>query len=136
MSNPKPDFTTVIKTSISSITRHPRNTSPSSKRNTNQGRITFKPYISKPHILSFIHSMYNSIKLSNHSNLKFMKHREKTNKLSHTPMGNTSTSSKTRISPSSPTNVNFNPTWQRELLSNRKRTKNFTSNQLEYPVPP
>jgi len=35
MSNPKPDFSTVIKTSISSITKHTRNISPNSKRNTN-----------------------------------------------------------------------------------------------------
>jgi len=86
MSNPKPDFPTVIKTSISSITKHPRNISPSSKCDTNQGRITFKSDISKPHLLSFLHS-----------NLNFKKRRESTNKLLHTPTENTSTSNKTRI---------------------------------------
>ena len=35
MSNPKPDCPTVIKTSIPSTTKHPRNISPNSKRNTN-----------------------------------------------------------------------------------------------------
>ena len=70
MNNPKLDFPTVIKTSIPSITKHPRNISPSSKHNTNQGRITFKPDISKPYLLSFLHSMYNSIKLNNYSSLK------------------------------------------------------------------
>ena len=99
MSNPKPNFPTIIKTSISSITKHPRN---NSKRSTNQGIITFKPNISKPHLLSFLHNMYNSIKLSNHSSLNFKKRRENTNKLSHTPTENTSTSSKTMIPPSNP----------------------------------
>jgi len=37
MSNLKPDFPIVIKTSISSVTKHPHNICPSSKRNTNQG---------------------------------------------------------------------------------------------------
>jgi len=41
--------------------------------------------------------MYNSIKLSIHKSLNFKKCRESTNKLPYTPMGNTSTSSKTRI---------------------------------------
>jgi len=41
--------------------------------------------------------MYNFIQLSNHSSLNFKKRRESTNKLSHTPTENTSTSSKTRI---------------------------------------
>jgi len=121
MSNPKPYFPTVIKTSISSITKQPWNISPSSKRGKNQGRITFKLYISKPHLLSFLHSMYNSIKLSNHRSLNFKKRRENTDKLSHTPTKNTSTSSKTRIFSSSPINVNFNPAWWRELPFNRKR---------------
>ena len=107
--------------------KHPRNINPSSKCSTNQGKITFKPYISKPYLLSFLHSMYNFIKLNNHSSLNFKKRRENTNKLPHTPTKNTSTSSKTRISPSNPVSVNFNPTWWRELPSNRKRTKNFTS---------
>ena len=40
-SNPKPDFPTVIKTSISLIPKHQRNICPNSKRNTNQSRITF-----------------------------------------------------------------------------------------------
>jgi len=80
MRNLKPDFLTVIKTSIPSITKHPRNISPSIKRNTNQGRITFKPDISKPHVLSFLHSMYNSIKLSNYTSLNVKKHKESTNK--------------------------------------------------------
>ena len=44
--NPKPDFPTVIKTSIPSITKHPRNICPNnicpnSKRSTNQSIITF-----------------------------------------------------------------------------------------------
>ena len=99
MNNPELDFLTVIKTSIPSITKHPRNISPSSKRNTNQSRITFKPNINKPHLLSFLHSMYNSIKLINHCSLNFKKRRENTNKLPHTPTKNTSTSSKTRIHP-------------------------------------
>ena len=47
MNNPKPDFFTIIKTNISSITKHPMNICPSSKRNTNQGRITFQSNISK-----------------------------------------------------------------------------------------
>ena len=93
MSNPKPDFPIVIKTSIQSITKHPRNISPNSKRSTNQGKITFKPNISKPHFLSFLHSMYNSIKLSNHISMNFKKRKESTNKLPHTPTKNTSTSS-------------------------------------------
>ena len=95
MSNPKLDFFIVIKTSIPSITKHSLNISPSSKHNSNQGRITFKPDISKPHLLSFLHSMYNSIKLNNHSSLNFKKHTENTNKLSHTPTENTFTSSDT-----------------------------------------
>jgi len=97
MSNPKPDCPTEIKTSISSITKHPQNISPSNKRNTNQGRITFKPDISKFHLLSFLHSMYNSIKLNNQSSLNLKKRSKSTNKFSHTPTKNTSTSSKTRI---------------------------------------
>ena len=107
--------------------KYPWNISSSSKYNTNQCRITFKPNISKSHLLSFLHSMYNSIKLNNHSNLNFKKHNESTNKLPHTPTKNTSTSNKTRISPSSPISVNFNQAWSRELPSNRKRTKNFTT---------
>jgi len=39
MSNPKPDFPTVIKTSIS--WKHPKNIGPNRKRNTNQSKITF-----------------------------------------------------------------------------------------------
>jgi len=35
MSKPKPDFATVIKTSIPSITKHPQYTSPNSKCSTN-----------------------------------------------------------------------------------------------------
>ena len=130
MSNPKSDFSTVIKTSISLITKQPRNISPSSKRNTNQSRITFQPDISKPHLLSFLHSMYNPIKLSNQSNLNFKKRRESSNKIPHTPTKNTSTSSKTKISPSSPISVNFNPVWWKKLSFNRKRTKNFTSTSI------
>ena len=87
MRNPKPDFPTVIKTSIPSITKHSWNIN--SKRNTNQDKITFKPDISKPHLLSFLHSMYNSIKLSNHSS-------------PHTPTEDTSTSSKSKIPLSAP----------------------------------
>ena len=97
MSNSKPDFPTVIKTSISSITKHPQNISFSSKRNTNQGRITFKPNSSKLHLLSFLQSMYNSIKLINRNSMNFKKRRESTNKFSHTLTENTSTSSKNRI---------------------------------------
>ena len=97
MSNPNPDFPTVIKISIPSITKHPRNISLSSKHNTNQGKISFKPNISKLHLLSFFHNMYNSIKLGNHSRLNFKKRKENTNKLPHTPIKNISTSSKTKI---------------------------------------
>ena len=99
MSNPKPNFLKVIKASSLLITKHPQNISLSSKRNTNQGRITFKSYINKSHLLSFIYNMYNSIKLNNHSSLDFEKCRESTNKLPHTPTENTSTSSMTRIYP-------------------------------------
>ena len=102
MSNPKPNFPTVIKTSISSITKHLRNICPSNKRNTNQSRITFQLDISKPHLLSFLHSMYNPIKLSNQSNMNSKKRRKSSNKFSHNPTKNTSTSSKTRISPCIP----------------------------------
>ena len=102
MSNPKPVFPTIIKISIPSTTKHPQNISPSSKLSTNQDRITFKSNISKPHLLSFLHSMYNSIKLSNHSSLNFKKCRESTNKLLHTPTKNTSISSKTRYPLASP----------------------------------
>jgi len=130
MSNPKPYFPTVIKTSMLSITKQPWNNSPSNKRGKNQGRITFKLYISKSRLLSFLHNMYNSIKLSNHKSLNFKKRRENTDKLSHTPTKNTSTSSKTIIFSSSPINVNFNPTWWRELSFNRKKTKNFTSTNI------
>jgi len=59
MSNLKPNFPTVIKTIIQSITKHPRNICPNSKHNTNQSRITFQPDISKSHLLNFLHSMYN-----------------------------------------------------------------------------
>jgi len=62
MGNPKPDFPTVIKTSIPSITQHSRNIGSSSKHNTNQNKITFQPDISKLHLLSFFHNMYNPIK--------------------------------------------------------------------------
>ena len=102
MSNPKPDFLTVTKTSISSITKHPRNIDPNSKRSTNQSRITFQSDISKPHLFSFLHSMYNLIKFNKHSSLNFKKRKESSSKFPHTPTKNTSTSSKTRISPSSP----------------------------------
>ena len=102
MSNLKPDFLTVIKTSIPSITKHQQNISPKRKRNTNQCRITFKSDISKPHLLSFLHSMYNSIKLNNHSCLNFKTRKKITNKLPYTPTENTFTSSKTRI----PLNIN------------------------------
>jgi len=61
MSNAKPNFPIVIKTSIPSITKHTLKISPSSKRNTNQGRITFKLDISKLHLLSFLDSMYNVV---------------------------------------------------------------------------
>ena len=97
MSNPKLYFPTVIKASVPPITKHPHNLSPSSKCTTNQCRITFKTYISKTHLLSFLHNIYNSIKLSNQSNLNINKRRKTTNKLLHTPTKNTSTSSKTRI---------------------------------------
>ena len=97
MNNHKTDFSTVIKTSIPSVTKHPRNISSSSKRNTNQGRITFKPSISKPHLLSSLHSMYNFIKLNNHNIPNFKKCKENTNKLFHTSTKNTSTSTNTRI---------------------------------------
>ena len=79
MSNPKLDFITLIKTSISSITNYPRNISSNSKRSTNQNRITFEPDISKLHLLSFIPNMYNSIKLNNYNSLNFKKRRENTN---------------------------------------------------------
>jgi len=102
MSNSKPDFSTVIKTSISSITKHTRNISPNSKRSTNQSRITFQPDISKSHLLSFLHSMYNPIKLDNQSSLNFKKRRESSNKFPHTHTKNTSTSSKTKISLAAP----------------------------------
>jgi len=130
MSNLKPDFPIVVKISISSITKHPQNISLSNKCSTNQGKITFKSYISKPHLLSFLHNIYNFIKLSNYSSLNFEKRRERTNKILHTLMRNTSTSSKTKISPNSPNSVNFNPAWWRELPSNRKRMKNFTSRSI------
>ena len=84
MSNPKSDFPTVIKTSIPSITKHPQNISLNSKHNTNQYRITFKSDISKFHILNFLHSKYNFIKLNNHSSLNFKKRRENIDKLIHT----------------------------------------------------
>ena len=96
MSNPKPNFFIVIKTSIPSITK-PMNIGPSSKRSTNQSRITFQPDISKPHRLSFLHSMYNPIKLSNQSSLNFKERRENSNKFPHSPTENISTNSKTRI---------------------------------------
>ena len=102
MNNPKPNFPIVIKTSISSIMNHRRNISPNRKRNTNQCRITFKPDISKLHLLSFLHSMYNFIKLNNHNGLNFKKHKKSTNKLPHIPTKNTTTSSKTRIPLSTP----------------------------------
>jgi len=38
MSNPIPDFPIIIKTSIQSIMKHPKNSSPSSKRNTKQDK--------------------------------------------------------------------------------------------------
>ena len=85
MSNPKPDFPTIIKTNIPLMTKDPRNISPNSKRNTNLGKITFKHDISKPRLLSFLHSMYKSIKLGNYSSLNFKKRKESTNKLPHTP---------------------------------------------------
>jgi len=69
MNNYKSDFFTVIKINISSITKHTRNISPRSKRSTNQSRMTFQPDISKPHLLSFLHSIYNSIKLTNQISL-------------------------------------------------------------------
>ena len=102
MSNRKPNFPTIIKTSISSITKHPRNICPSSKRITNQSRITFQPDISKPHLLSFLHSMYNPIKPNNQSRLNFKKCKKSSNKFSHNPTKNTSTSSKTKISLTAP----------------------------------
>ena len=102
MSNFKPNFLTVIKTSISSIMKHPMNICPNSKRSTNQRRITFQLDISKPHLLSFLHSMYNPIKFSNQSSLNFKKHRKSSNKFSHTPTESTFTSTKTKISHSSP----------------------------------
>jgi len=104
MSNSKPDFFTVIKTIISSITKHPMNICPSSKCNTNQGKVTFE-------LLSFLQSIYNFIKFSNQSILNVNKRRESSNKLPHTPTENTSTSGKTWITP---TNINM------------KRTENFT----------
>jgi len=60
MSNPKPDFSIVIKTSISSITKHLKNICPNSKRNTNQGRVTFPSDFSKSQLLSFLQSIYIS----------------------------------------------------------------------------
>jgi len=48
MSKPKPDFATVIKKNILSVKKYSRNINPSSKCNTNQGRITFKLDINKP----------------------------------------------------------------------------------------
>jgi len=113
MSNPKPDFPAVIKNNIPSITNHPKNIGHSSKRDTNQSRITFQQNISKPHLLSFLHSMYNPIKLSNQSSLNLKKRRENSNKFPHTPMKNTSISSKIK-----------------KLPSNRKKTKNFTSTSI------
>ena len=76
MSNPKPNFPTVIKTSLPSITKHPKNICLSSKRTTNQSRITFQPDISKPNLLTFLHSMYNPIKLNNQSSLNFKKRKK------------------------------------------------------------
>jgi len=125
MSNLKPDFPTVIKTSIQSITKHPQNISSSSKRNTNQGRITFKLDINKPLLLSFLHSIYNSIKLSNHNSLNFKKHRESTNKFLLTPTENTSTSSKTMIPLATPSVLILTQPGEGNS-SNRKKMKNFT----------
>jgi len=127
MSNPKPYFPTVIKTSVPPITKHPRNVTPNSSCTTNQGRITFKPYLTKTYLLSLLHSIYNSIKLSNQSSLNFNKRRKTTNKLPHTSTENTSTSSKTRITSNRTISVNFNPAWWRKLSSNKKRKKNFTT---------
>ena len=124
MSNPKPDFPTVIKTSISFITKHPRNISLNNKLSTNQGRITFKLYISKSHLLGFLHSMYNSVKLSNHNSLNFKKHRESTNKLAHTPTKNTSTSSKTRIPLAVPSMLILTQPSERNSHLTRRR-KNY-----------
>ena len=79
-------FPTVIKASISSITKHPRDISPSSKRNINQIIITFQPNISKLRLLSLLHSIYNSIKFNNQSSIIFKKYKKNSNKLFHTPM--------------------------------------------------
>jgi len=70
MSSPKPDFYTVIKTSIPSITKHPNNICPNSKHNTNQCRVTFQPDISKSQLLSFLKNIYNFIKFNNQNSLK------------------------------------------------------------------
>jgi len=43
MSNPKLDFSTVIKTSISSITKHPINICPSSNVNATQTKVESHP---------------------------------------------------------------------------------------------
>ena len=104
MSNSIPDFSTVIKISISLIPKHPRNICPSSKHNTNQNRITFQPDISKPHLLSFFHSMYNSI------NLNFKGRRERSNKFSHTPRKIPSQVARPGypLAAPSPISVNFN----------------------------
>ena len=53
MSNLKPYFPTVIKTSVSPITEYPWNVSPSSKCTFNQGKITFKSYINKTYLFEF-----------------------------------------------------------------------------------
>ena len=142
MSNPKPDFLIVIKTSISSITKHPHNINPSSKRNTNQGRITFKSDISKPHLLSFLHSIYNSIKLSNHSSLNFKRRRENTYKLSHIPTENTSSSSKIKIPLTAPLmliltkpgegNSNLTRRGQRNLPLRVLIKKNINHVEIQY----
>jgi len=92
MSNPKPGFPTLIKTNISSITKHLINIGSSNKHNTNQNRITFHPDISKTHLLNFLHSMYH--KLSNQSSLNFKKCRENFNKFLYIIAKNTFTSSK------------------------------------------
>jgi len=63
MSNHKPDFSTVIKTSI----KHPKNICPSSKRNTNQDRVTFQPNISK---IQFLSSIINCCYLSSTTDSK------------------------------------------------------------------
>jgi len=78
MRKPKLDFLTVIKTVFHQL----RNIHGTLVLAANATQT--KTDIGKPYLLSFLHNMYNSIKLNNHIGLNFKKRRENTNKLSHT----------------------------------------------------